>query len=155
MYNTFFHEGGSIFCFLFLQTYITYVHHLGLLRYLWVKQVATLTVTHFLLPCGPKFISQGNIQRVSRSCHRNLSKCLLLSTLDKVIYYIGTFLQGLTKLLFTSQNRAEISWKKICPFYFQHACSRSRFLWVMQVQDFFNANRKIIHEGRETFSASS
>jgi hypothetical protein len=34
---------------------------------------------------------------------------LLISTLDKVIYYIGTFLQGPTKPLFTSQNRVETS----------------------------------------------
>jgi hypothetical protein len=35
---------------------------------------------------------------------KNLVKSLLISTLDKVIYYIGTFLQGSTKPLFTSQN---------------------------------------------------
>jgi hypothetical protein len=34
---------------------------------------------------------------------------LLISTLDKVIYYIGTFLLGSTKPLFTTQNRLEIS----------------------------------------------
>jgi hypothetical protein len=38
---------------------------------------------------------------------KNLVLCLLISTLDKVIYYIGTFLQGSTKPLFTSQNRVE------------------------------------------------
>jgi hypothetical protein len=40
---------------------------------------------------------------------KNLVKSLLISTLDKVIYYIGTFLQGSTKPLFTTQNRVEIS----------------------------------------------
>jgi hypothetical protein len=30
---------------------------------------------------------------------------MLISTLDKVIYYIGTFLQGSTRPLFTTQNR--------------------------------------------------
>jgi hypothetical protein len=40
---------------------------------------------------------------------KNLVKSLLISTLDKVIYYIGTFLQGSTKPLFTSQNRVETS----------------------------------------------
>jgi hypothetical protein len=38
-----------------------------------------------------------------------LIKSLLLSTLDKVIYYIGAFLQGSTKPLFISQNRVETS----------------------------------------------
>jgi hypothetical protein len=59
---------------------------------------------------------------------KTLVKSLLISTLDKVIYYIGTFLQGSTKPLLTSQNRVETSWKKFAHF-FQHACSRSRFLW--------------------------
>jgi hypothetical protein len=40
---------------------------------------------------------------------KNLVKSLLLSTLDKVIYYIGSFLLGSTKPLFTTQNRVEIS----------------------------------------------
>jgi hypothetical protein len=34
-------------------------------------------------------------------------KSLLISTLDKVIYYVGTFLQGSTKPPFTSQNGVE------------------------------------------------
>jgi hypothetical protein len=34
-------------------------------------------------------------------------KSLLISTLDKVTYYKGTFLQGSTKPLFTTQNRLE------------------------------------------------
>jgi hypothetical protein len=38
---------------------------------------------------------------------KKLVKSLLISTLDKVIYYIGTFLHGSTKPLFTSQNRVE------------------------------------------------
>jgi hypothetical protein len=40
---------------------------------------------------------------------KNLVKSLLISTLDKVIYYIETFLKGSTKPLFTSQNRVETS----------------------------------------------
>jgi hypothetical protein len=36
-------------------------------------------------------------------------KSLLISTLDKVIYYNATFLQGSAKPLFTSQNRVETS----------------------------------------------
>jgi hypothetical protein len=40
---------------------------------------------------------------------KNLVKSLLISTLDKVIYYIGKFLQGSSKPLFTTQNRVEIS----------------------------------------------
>jgi hypothetical protein len=40
---------------------------------------------------------------------KNLVKSLLISTLDKVIYYIGTFLEGSTKPLFTLQNRVEAS----------------------------------------------
>jgi hypothetical protein len=38
---------------------------------------------------------------------KNLVKILQISTLDKVIYYIGAFLQGSTKPFFTSQNRVE------------------------------------------------
>jgi hypothetical protein len=41
--------------------------------------------------------------------NKNLVKSLLISTLDKIIYYIGTFLQGSTRPLFTSQNRVETS----------------------------------------------
>jgi hypothetical protein len=40
---------------------------------------------------------------------KNLVKSLLISTLDKVIYYTGAFLQGPTKPLFRTQNRLEIS----------------------------------------------
>jgi hypothetical protein len=40
---------------------------------------------------------------------KTLVKSLLISTLDKVIYYIGTFLQGSTKPPFTSQNRVKTS----------------------------------------------
>jgi hypothetical protein len=36
-------------------------------------------------------------------------KSLLISTLDKVIYHKGTFLQDSTKPLFTTQNRLETS----------------------------------------------
>jgi hypothetical protein len=38
-----------------------------------------------------------------------LVKTLLVSTLHKVIYYIGAFLQGSPKPRFTSQNRVETS----------------------------------------------
>jgi hypothetical protein len=41
---------------------------------------------------------------------KTVVKSLLISTQDKVIYYIGTFyVQGSTKPLFTSQNRVETS----------------------------------------------
>jgi hypothetical protein len=40
---------------------------------------------------------------------KNLVKSLLISTLDKIIYYIKTFLEGSTKPLFTTQNRVETS----------------------------------------------
>jgi hypothetical protein len=39
----------------------------------------------------------------------HLVKNWLIPTLDKVIYYEGTFLQGSTKPLFTTQNRLETS----------------------------------------------
>jgi hypothetical protein len=39
----------------------------------------------------------------------HLVKNWLISTQDKVVYYKGTFLQGSTKSLFTSQNRLETS----------------------------------------------
>jgi hypothetical protein len=38
---------------------------------------------------------------------KNLVKSLLVYTLDKIIYYKGTFLQGSTKPLLTTQNRLE------------------------------------------------
>jgi hypothetical protein len=40
---------------------------------------------------------------------KTLVKILLISTLDMVIYNIGTFSQGSTKPFFTSQNRADTS----------------------------------------------
>jgi hypothetical protein len=40
---------------------------------------------------------------------KNFVKSLLISNLDKVIFYIETFLQGSTKPPFTAQNRLEIS----------------------------------------------
>jgi hypothetical protein len=39
----------------------------------------------------------------------HLVKNRLISTLDKVFYYKGTFLQGSTKPLFSTQNRLETS----------------------------------------------
>jgi hypothetical protein len=36
---------------------------------------------------------------------KSLAKSLLISTLDKVIYYAGTFLQGSTKPLFTTYTK--------------------------------------------------
>jgi hypothetical protein len=47
----------------------------------------------------------------------HLVKNWLISTLDKVIYFKGTIFQWSTKPLFTSQNRVEISWNKILPFF--------------------------------------
>jgi hypothetical protein len=40
---------------------------------------------------------------------KTLVKSLLITTLEKVIYNIATFLQGSTKPLFTSQTRVENS----------------------------------------------
>jgi hypothetical protein len=40
---------------------------------------------------------------------KKLEKSLLVSTLDKEIYYKETFLQGSTKPLFTTQKRLETS----------------------------------------------
>jgi uncharacterized protein YlzI (FlbEa/FlbD family) len=40
---------------------------------------------------------------------KHLVKNRLISTLDKVIYYKRTFLQGSTKPLFAAQNRLETS----------------------------------------------
>jgi hypothetical protein len=53
---------------------------------------------------------------------RTLWKNWLISTLDKAIYYKGTFLEGSTKPLFTTQNRLQTSWKKFARF-FQRASS--------------------------------
>jgi hypothetical protein len=49
--------------------------------------------------------------------NKTLAKSLLISTLDKVIYYIGTFLQGSTKPLFTAQNMVETSRKNLSVFF--------------------------------------
>jgi hypothetical protein len=46
----------------------------------------------------------------------HLAKNWPISTLDKVIYFKGTIFQRSTKPLFTSQNRVEISWKKLSLF---------------------------------------
>jgi hypothetical protein len=54
----------------------------------------------------------------------------LISTLDKVIYYKGTFLQGSTKPLFTAQNRLETSWKKFARFFLNMRLLDLRFLWA-------------------------
>jgi hypothetical protein len=59
---------------------------------------------------------------------KKLAKSLLISTLDKVIYYIGKFLQGSTKPLFTTQKRLETSWNK-SPF-FNMLLLVLRFLWM-------------------------
>jgi hypothetical protein len=40
---------------------------------------------------------------------KNLVKSLLISNIDKAIYYIRAFLQGSPKPLLASQNRMEIS----------------------------------------------
>jgi hypothetical protein len=52
---------------------------------------------------------------------KNLAKSLLISTLEKVIYYIGTFLQGSTKPLFTLQKYAGEQLKKFA--LLKHASS--------------------------------
>jgi hypothetical protein len=46
---------------------------------------------------------------------KNLIKSLLISTLDKVIYYKGTFLQGSTKPLFHNINGDQL--KKNSPLF--------------------------------------
>jgi hypothetical protein len=51
------------------------------------------------------------------SAKKILVKSLLISTLDKVIYYDGTIFLQSTKPLFTSQNRVETSWKKFPVFF--------------------------------------
>jgi hypothetical protein len=78
------------------------------------------------------------LERVCLSCsckhfgRKKHVKSLLISTLDKIIYYIGTFLQGSTKPLFTSQNRMETSWKN-SPVFFN--------MLVLDL-DFYGANPK-------------
>jgi hypothetical protein len=63
--------------------------------------------------------------------NKNLVKSLRISALDKVIYYKGTFVQGSTKPLFTTQNRLEASWNKFAPFL--NMCLLVlRFLWFEQ-----------------------
>jgi hypothetical protein len=54
-------------------------------------------------------MSKFGLVQKSFLAKKNLVKCLLISTLDKVIYYNGAFLQGSTKPLFTTQNRLETS----------------------------------------------
>jgi hypothetical protein len=48
---------------------------------------------------------------------KTLVKSLLISTIDKVVYYKGTFLQGSSKPRFTTQNRSETSLKKFARFF--------------------------------------
>jgi hypothetical protein len=55
---------------------------------------------------------------------KKLVKSLLISTLDKVVYYKGTFLQYSTKPLLTTQNTLE-KFEKNFPF-FQHASSSAK-----------------------------
>jgi hypothetical protein len=82
------------------------------------KTVSILEVGSTVLGSGlrcRKYIEILVLEGACLSCsckhlgRKNLVKSLLISTLDKVIYYIGTFLQGSTKPLFTSQNRVETS----------------------------------------------
>jgi hypothetical protein len=54
---------------------------------------------------------------------------MLISTLDKVIYYIGTFLQGSTKPLFTTK-KAGNELKKFAPF--------SKFFFQGSSYDFYD-----------------
>jgi hypothetical protein len=61
----------------------------------------------------------------------HLVKNLLISTLDKLIYYQGTFLQGSAKPLFTTQNRLETSLKM--SVFFNMRLLNLRFLWVSSI----------------------
>jgi hypothetical protein len=64
---------------------------------------------------------------------KNLVKSLLISTLDKVIYYIGKCLQGSTKPFFTTQTRLEISSKQEQAFalWLSEACAHTRESFVV------------------------
>jgi hypothetical protein len=44
----------------------------------------------------------------------------MIYTLDKAIYLKGTIFQGSAKPLLTSQNRVEMSWKKLSLFSSMH-----------------------------------
>jgi hypothetical protein len=63
-----------------------------------------------------------------------LVKSLLISTLDKVIYYIGTIFLQSTKPLFTSQNRVETSWKKFAIFFSMRVLDLDFYGWEPYLQ---------------------
>jgi hypothetical protein len=102
------------------------------------RQIHSLYVRQLYILHGmPRCLNHRNLStRMSKCPHvqqtfltKNLIKSLLISTLDKVTYYKGTFLQGSTKPLFTTQNRLETSWKKIRPFS-NMLLLVLRFLWL-------------------------
>jgi hypothetical protein len=61
------------------------------------------------VPCGFSLAVCRGHRNLSTRTKKTLVKSLLISTLDEVVYYKGTFLQGSTKPLFTTQNRLETS----------------------------------------------
>jgi hypothetical protein len=97
---------------------------------------------------------------------KTIVKSLLISTQDKVIYYKETFYRGQLKPHFTTQNRYETSWKKICPLaLFQHASSSTKMsmffhaysqtVWIIRVINYLSPSRNeslINVESQGTFS---
>jgi hypothetical protein len=73
-------------------------------------------------------------------------KSLLISTLDKVIYYIGAFLQGSTKPHLTSQTRVETSWKKLTHFFNISVLDLPRYLWVIHTEANLKRKRVVDEE---------
>jgi hypothetical protein len=74
------------------------------------KQTATTENRDQTLVATIEFLvlEQGCLRRSSQYfLAKNLVKSLLISTLDKVIYYKGAFLQGSTKPRFKTQDRLE------------------------------------------------
>jgi hypothetical protein len=86
-----------------LLSIISFLFHLGVDRRGPVKEILVLEQVCLRWPS-------------KHFWRKNLVKSVLISTLDKVIYYKGTFLQGSTKPHFTRQNKLETSWKKVAPF---------------------------------------
>jgi hypothetical protein len=97
---------------------------------------------------------------------KTIVKSLLISTQDKVIYYKETFYRAQLKPQFTTQNRYETSWKKICPLaLFQHASSSTKMsmffhaysqtVWIIRVINYLSPSRNeslINVESQGTFS---
>jgi hypothetical protein len=101
----------------------------------------------------PKFSPAVEISELEQVCwnwpcihfgQKNLAKRMLNSNLDKVICYIGTFLQGSTKPLFTTQN-TYVGWRSAekTALFFHHAPTISMILSSKLIHNFYRGNSSL------------